>query len=80
MQLYLNDKVSSVTTPVQVLKGFEKIELEAGESKRVGFTIAFEDLSLWNREMIKVVEPGTFEIMLGSSSEDIRLRDEFIVL
>ncbi len=80
VQLYLNDKVSSVSTAVKLLKGFEKIELMPGESKRVDFTIDFEDLSLWNRDMIKVVEPGAFDVLLGSSSEDIRLRDEFTVL
>jgi beta-glucosidase len=80
VQLYLNDKVSSVTTPVKLLKGFEKIDLEPGESKRVEFTIVPEDLSLWNQKMIKIVEPGAFEVMVGSSSKDIRLIDEFIVL
>ncbi len=77
VQLYLNDKVSSVSTPVKLLKGFEKIDLHPGESKRVEFTVDFMDLSLWNREMIRVVEPGAFEVMIGSSSEDIRLADEF---
>lgn len=80
VQLYLNDKVSSVSTAVKMLKGFDKIELQPGESKRVEFTVDFEDLSLWNREMIKVVEPGIFEVMVGSSSEDIRLKDEFLIL
>jgi beta-glucosidase len=80
VQLYLNDKVSSVTTAIKLLKGFEKIELMPGESRRIDFTIDFEDLSLWNRDMIKVVEPGAFDVLLGSSSEDIRLRDEFTVL
>jgi beta-glucosidase len=80
VQLYLNDRVSSVSTPIKLLKGFDKIELKPGEVKRVVFTVDFEQLSLWNQDMIKVVEPGAFEVMLGSSSEDIRLRDEIIVL
>ncbi len=80
VQLYLNDKVSSVTTPVKLLKGFQKIDLQPGGSKRVEFTIDFEDLALWNRSFFKVVEPGTFEVMIGSSSDDIRLKDEFAVV
>lgn len=77
VQLYLNDRVSSVTTPVKMLKGFQKIELEAGESRKVEFIVDYEELSLWNRDMVKVVEPGAFEVQVGSSSEDIRLRGEF---
>lgn len=80
VQLYINDKVSSVTTPVKMLKGFAKVELQPGETKKVAFTIDFEDLSLWNKEMIEVVEAGTFEVLVGSSSEDIRLKGEFTVL
>jgi len=80
VQLYLKDKVSSVTTPVKMLKGFQKLELKPGESKKVEFIVDFEELSLWNREMIKVVEPGEFEIQIGSSSEDIRLKDKFTVV
>ncbi len=80
VQLYINDKVSSVSTPVKELKGFQKIELEPGTSKRVVFSVDFEALSLWNRDMVKVVEPGAFEVQVGSSSLDIRLRDEFLVL
>ncbi|MBI9064383.1 MAG: glycoside hydrolase family 3 C-terminal domain-containing protein [Marinilabiliaceae bacterium] len=80
VQLYLRDKVSSVSMPVKMLKGFSKIELKPGESKRVEFTIDFGELSLWNREMKKVVEPGAFEVQIGSSAEDIRLIDEFNVV
>ena len=80
VQLYLRDKISSVTTPVKQLKGFSKIELQPGESKLVEFSVDFEELSLWNQEMEKVVEPGSFEIQIGSSSDDIRLNGEFTVL
>ena len=79
VQLYIRDQVSSVTTPVKMLKGFRKIELEPGESKLVEFTIDFEELSLWNIDMKKVVEPGIFEVQIGSSSDDIRLKSEFSV-
>ena len=80
VQLYLRDKVSSVTTPVQKLKGFKKIFLQPGETKNVDFEIEFEELSLWNAEMKKVVEPGGFEIQIGSSCEDIRLKGKFSVI
>ena len=80
VQLYIRDKASSVTTPVKSLKGFKKISLNPGESAKTEFSIDFEELSLWNREMKKVVEPGDFEIQIGSSSEDIRLKCEVTVV
>ena len=72
VQLYIRDEIGSVTTPVKALKGFKRIFLEAGESKIVSFNITEEALSLWNRDMKRVVEPGTFKIMIGSASDDIR--------
>jgi len=80
VQVYINDKISSVTTPVKLLKGFDKIDLKGGESKVVSFTIPYEELSLWNSQMKKVVEPGDFEIMVGSSADDIHLKDVITVL
>jgi beta-glucosidase len=74
VQLYVNDVVSSVTTPVKELKGFARVPLKAGETKTVSMTLTAEHFSLINKEMKRVVEPGEFEIMVGSSSEDIRLR------
>ncbi|HQJ83557.1 MAG TPA: glycoside hydrolase family 3 C-terminal domain-containing protein, partial [Bacteroidales bacterium] len=74
-QLYINDMISSVTTPVKVLKGFKKPEIKAGESVTVNFTLPCRELGLWDRNMNYVVEPGEFEIMIGASSDDIRLRD-----
>ena len=72
-QLYIRDVLSSVTVPVKELKGFKKIRLEPGEKKRVEFRLTHEDLALINRYLEQVVEPGTFEVMIGSSSQDIRL-------
>ena len=72
-QLYINDVISSVSTPVKELRGFTKISLEAGETKTVKFNLLPEDLSLFDQNMKEVVEPGIFEVMVGSSSEDIRL-------
>lgn len=72
VQLYVNDKISSVTTPVKALKGFSKISLAPGESRRVSFTVAPADLGLWNRDMKYVTEPGDFDFMFGKSSENIQ--------
>jgi beta-glucosidase len=79
-QLYIRDEVSSVTTPIMALKGFSRINLKPGESKIVKFKIGAEHLSLWNREMKQVVEPGMFKIMVGSASDDIRLTDSLKVV
>lgn len=73
LQLYLRDELSSVTTYEKVLKGFERIRLAPGEVKTVSFQIVPDDLMLWNREMKHVLEPGTFNVMIGSSSENIRI-------
>lgn len=79
VQLYLRDLLSSVTTYEQLLKGFERISLHPGETKRVVFTLVADDLKLWNREMKHVLEPGDFKVMIGSSSEDIRQTAIFTV-
>jgi beta-glucosidase-like glycosyl hydrolase/peptidoglycan/xylan/chitin deacetylase (PgdA/CDA1 family) len=79
VQLYIRDLIASVTVPVKELKGFQKIFLDAGETKTVQFRLNHDDLSLYNRYMDKVVEPGDFKIMIGSSSEDIRVKGEFLV-
>lgn len=73
VQVYINDKVSSVTTPIKVLKAFEKVEISPSETVTVHFSISIDELGLWDEEMNYVVEPGAFEIMVGSSSKDILL-------
>lgn len=78
-QLYVRDVVSSVTTPGLALKGFSHVVLNPGESKTVHFRLGFDELSLWNREMKRVVEPGVFRLMAGASSADIRLTDSLQV-
>ena len=80
VQLYTRDLVSSVTTYEKNLRGFQRVSLKPGETKTISFTLTPEDLSLWNREMKFVVEPGMFRVMVGSSSEDIRLQGEFEIL
>ena len=75
VQLYIRDDVSSVTRYVKELRGFERIHLAPQETKEVTFTLTPQELGLWNRDNHFVVEPGTFTIMVGTSSEDIRLND-----
>jgi beta-glucosidase len=72
VQLYVHDVVSSVTRPVQELKGFRRIHLAPGESKKVDFPIGFDELSFYDAKMKKVVEPGRFEIMVGGSSDKVQ--------
>ncbi|MGC8612402.1 MAG: glycoside hydrolase family 3 N-terminal domain-containing protein [Athalassotoga sp.] len=74
VQLYVNDKVASITRPVKELKGFAKVHLEAGEEKSVTFELPVDLLAFYDSKMNLVVEAGEFEIMVGSSSEDTRLR------
>ena len=73
VQLYVRDKYSSVVTYDSVLRGFERVSLEPGESKVVRFHLSPEDLQILDKDMHWTVEPGEFEIMAGSSSTDIRL-------
>jgi len=79
VQLYINDIISSTSKPVKELKGYEKISLEPGEKKTVKLKLSPEELSLFDRDMNFVVEPGTFEVMIGSSSQDIKLKGQFEV-
>ena len=80
VQLYLSDEVSSVTRYEKMLRGFERIHLKPGEEKQVNFVLKPQDLALFNRSMKLVVEPGKFNVYLGSSSEDIRLNDSFTLI
>lgn len=77
VQLYLRDEISSVTTYTKVLRGFERISLKAGEEQTVHFRLRPQDLRLWDKNMNFRVEPGSFKVMLGASSTDIRLHGQF---
>ncbi|BBE16180.1 beta-glucosidase [Aquipluma nitroreducens] len=79
VQLYINDLISSTSKPIKELKGYERITLEPGETKTVKLKLTPEDLSLFDRNMNFVVEPGQFKVMVGSSSEDIRVKGVFEV-
>lgn len=80
VQLYIKDDISSVTTYEKQLRGFDRIRLKAGETKRVCFHLKGSDFALWNRYNEFVVEPGTFTIMIGASSEDIRLTEKVEIM
>jgi beta-glucosidase len=79
VQLYLKDNISSVTTYEFDLRGFERVSLAPGEKKTVQFTLHPDDLALLDKNMNWTVEPGTFTVMIGASSEDIKLKKEFVV-
>ena len=72
VQLYIRDEVSSVTRPIKELRDFRRVALKAGEARMVEFTITPDKLSMYNREMKRVVEPGRFQIMVGKSSVDLK--------
>lgn len=77
IQLYLRDKVGSIVRPVKELKDFQKVKLAAGESRAIKFVINREKLSFYNQQLQWMAEPGDFELMIGASSRDIRLKDNF---
>lgn len=77
IQLYVNDVISSTTTYEKNLRGFERIHLKPGESSTVHFSLVPDDLILINANHERVVEPGEFKVMIGSSYEDIRLTGSF---
>ncbi|MBO9659918.1 MAG: glycoside hydrolase family 3 C-terminal domain-containing protein, partial [Chitinophagaceae bacterium] len=74
VQLYIWDKVASVARPLKELKGFQKVSLNAGESKTLQFVINKDALSFYNSDLKYDAEPGEFEIMIGGSSDSIMLR------
>lgn len=80
VQLYVHDVLASVTRPVKELRGFRRVHLEPGETKSVRFQIAADQMAFYNRAMQRVVEPGVIEVMVGASSEDIRLHGQFEIV
>jgi len=79
VQLYVRDVLGSVARPIMELKGFTRVSLAPGESREVSLTLGPRHLRMLDAGMRWVVEPGTFRIMVGSSSKDIRLRSELRV-
>ena len=72
VQLYIHDKIRSITPPVKELKGYRRVALKAGESKIVQFTIDSQLLKFYNSELQFVAEPGEFEVMIGGSSDNVK--------
>lgn len=79
-QLYIQDEYASVTRPIKELKGFKKVKLDPGEKKRITFILPIELLAFYDEEMKLIIEPGEFTVMIGSSSEDVRLSEKFEVI
>jgi len=77
VQLYVRDVEASVKRPKKQLMAFERIALRPGETRNVSFTVAPERLAFWDeKRKAWLVEPGAFEVMVGSSSADVRLKGE----
>ena len=79
VQLYLRDVLASVARPVMRLAGFQRVRLTPGEEREVAFTVGREQLQMFDASMRWVVEPGTFRVMIGASSQDIRLHGDLTV-
>ena len=79
VQLYISDLFASLVRPVKELKGFRRIHLEPGESKRVCFKLSSDQIAFYDKNMNLIVEPGEFQVQVGSSSQDIRLTGQFEV-
>lgn len=75
VQLYVADKVASMVRPIKELKGFQKVFIPKGQTKRVEFKLNVKDLGFWNNLMQYVVEPGAFEIMVGTNSEELQKKE-----
>lgn len=80
VQLYIRDEYSSVVTYDSVLRGFERVSLEPGETKQVHFTLSSKDLCILDKDMKWITEAGKFDVLVGASSADIRLSGQFEIL
>jgi len=80
VQLYVHQKVASVTVYESQLRGFERVPLNPGETKTVHFTLHPEDLQILDRNMNWTVEPGDFEVRIGASSADIQVKKDFTIV
>lgn len=80
VQLYIRDMVSSVTRPLKELKGFAKVTLEPGETKTVTLAITADSLKFFDVHMKEVVEPGEFQVMVGTSSADADLQSVMLTV
>ncbi|KAA6330109.1 Periplasmic beta-glucosidase [termite gut metagenome] len=79
VQLYLNDEYASVVRPVKELKAFKRITLEPGESKQVELKLPYRSFGLWDKNLKFIVEPGTFNVMIGQDAEKTILKGQLKV-
>ena len=79
-QLYINDPVATVPRPVKELKGFKRVSLAPGEQKKITFIMSADMLAFTGLDYKKIIEPGEIKIMIGSSSNDIRLEGAFTLI
>lgn len=79
VQLYIRDEYASVARPIMELKGFQRVHLKKGETKTITFKITPDMLAILNKKIERIVELGSYRLMIGSSSNDIRLREILIV-
>ena len=79
VQLYLRDLLASVARPVLQLAGFQRVHLAPGEERELRFALGPEQLGMLDRDLQRVVEPGTFRILVGAAASDIRLRGDLVV-
>ncbi|MEN8835740.1 MAG: fibronectin type III-like domain-contianing protein, partial [Polaribacter sp.] len=80
VQMYVRDDFASVGRYNKMLKGFERISLKPGETKTVTFQLGFDELNILNQQMKKVVEPGTFTISVGASSQEKDLKKAILLV
>ena len=79
VQLYVSDLVASVVQPIKQLRRFKRVTIRKGETVHLSFTLTADDFALIDRDIKRVVESGDFEIQIGSSSDDIRLRTNLTI-
>ena len=80
VQLYIHDMTSNTQMPLKQLKRFERVSLEKNEKKTIYFTLTREDLSHWNQNNEFVLNTGSFELVVGNSSADDRIKTKFEIL
>jgi beta-glucosidase len=74
VQVYIRDLLGSVTPVTRMLRKFQRVHIQAGKSETVSFTLTSEDFSILDRHLRQIIELGEFEIQIGASSEDIKLK------
>ena len=80
VQLYTHDEFASIPRPVKELKGYQRVNLEPGQKKKITFHLPADQLAFYDTNLDLILEPGRIFLMIGSSSEDIRLEGDFVIL